>query len=37
MSSDEERKSLIEQIVRLLGQATAEQLRILYTAALYLI
>lgn len=37
MSSDEKRKSLIEQIVRLLGQATEEQLRILYTAALYLL
>lgn len=37
MSSDEERKSLIEQIVRLLEQATEEQLRILYTAALYLV
>lgn len=37
MSSDEERKSLIEQIVRLLEQATEEHLRILYTAALYLI
>lgn len=37
MSSDEERKSLIEQIVRLLEQATEEQLRILCTAALYLI
>ena len=37
MSSDEERKSLIEQIVRLLGQATEEQLRILYIAALHLL
>ena len=37
MKGDEARRSLIEQIVRLLEQATEEQLRILYTAALYLI
>lgn len=37
MTGDEERRMLIGQIVRLLEQATAEQLRILYTAALYLI
>ena len=36
MSSDEERRSLIEQIERLLARASEEQLRILYTAALYL-
>ena len=37
MTGDEERRMLIGQIVRLLEQATAEQLRILYVAALYLV
>lgn len=37
MTGDEERRMLIGQIVRLLEQATEEQLRILYTAALHLI
>lgn len=37
MTGDEERRILIGQIVRLLEQATAERLRILYIAALYLV
>jgi len=37
MTEDEERRILIGQIVRLLEQATAEQLRILYIAALHLV
>ena len=37
MTGDEERRMLIGQIVRLLEQSTAEQLRILYIAALHLV
>lgn len=37
MTGDEERRILIGQIVRLLEQATTEQLRILYIAALHLV